>query len=85
MMQHLLTDLDMSKKETENVIDFAIKIKSSPLKYKKSLEGKTLVMLFEKPSTRTRLSFETAMTQLGGHAIYMDFINSQITRRRNIN
>ncbi|HDR53834.1 MAG TPA: ornithine carbamoyltransferase [archaeon] len=44
------------------------------------LEGRTLLMLFEKPSTRTRVSFEVAMGQLGGRTIYMDSQNSQISR-----
>jgi len=52
------------------VLDLAHKVKQSPELYRDALAHKTLLMLFAKPSLRTRLSFEVGMTQLGGHAIY---------------
>jgi ornithine carbamoyltransferase len=64
-----LTLDNLSKEELMDILDLALKIKKT--KYSKELEGKTLGMLFAKTSTRTRVSFEVAMTQLGGHAIYM--------------
>jgi len=69
-MRHFISINDLSKKEILNLIDKAIEIKKNIKKYSKVLEGKTLLMIFEKPSVRTRLSFETGMTQLGGHGIY---------------
>lgn len=61
-----------SKEEFKKVLDLAFDMKKNPSKYENALKQKTLVMWFEKPSLRTRLSFETGMTQLGGHAIYLD-------------
>ncbi len=61
----------------ESVIDSGLKIKKAPKKYSRSLEQRTLAMLFQKTSTRTRVSFETGMTKLGGHAIYMDWRSTQ--------
>lgn len=61
-----------SKEEFERVLKLALDMKKHPEKYHEALKQKTLVMWFEKPSLRTRLSFETGMTQLGGHAIYLD-------------
>ena len=73
----LLTLKDYSPREIQHLIDKAIEIKKNPKKYSKTLENKTLTMIFQKTSTRTRLSFEAGMTQLGGHAIYLDWMKTQ--------
>lgn len=61
-----------SKEQFERVLKLALDMKKTPDEYLDALKQKTLVMWFEKPSLRTRLSFEAGMTQLGGHAIYLD-------------
>jgi len=70
---HLLTLKDWASEQIEEVIDKSIEVKKNPDRYRTSLEGKSLAMIFQKTSTRTRVSFEVAMTQLGGHALYMDW------------
>jgi ornithine carbamoyltransferase len=60
---------DLSRDEVLEILDVAALIKKDPGAHRRDLEGKTLAMIFEKPSLRTRVSFETGMTQLGGHAI----------------
>ncbi|MDF1876613.1 ornithine carbamoyltransferase [Sulfurimonas sp. SAG-AH-194-L11] len=72
-MRHFLTLKDFTKEEILEIIDIAVDIKKD-LKagvYKKQLENQTLAMIFEKSSTRTRVSFETGMFQLGGHALFL--------------
>ena len=72
-MRHFLTLKDFSKEEILEIIDISLKIKKD-LKagiYNKELENQTLAMIFEKSSTRTRVSFETGMYQLGGHALFL--------------
>ena len=71
-VKHLSSDFDLNKQEVSELLNLAEEIKKNPKKFAKTLEDKTLAMYFEKTSTRTRVSFETAMTQLGGHAIYLD-------------
>ena len=78
-MKHLLGLKDLSRVEIEEIINLAQTIKKEPEKYSRSLDGKTLAMLFQKTSTRTRVSFETAMTQLGGHAQYLDWRTTNFT------
>lgn len=68
----------MSCEEIEKIVDFAIYYKNNYSKYMDSCKGKTLLMLFEKTSTRTHVSFESGFSKLGGHAIYLDYNSSNI-------
>src|SRR5690554_2553762 len=82
IMKHLLKLMDLSKDEIMEILDLATKLK----KEKKAgidhplLKGKTLGMIFSKASTRTRVSFEVAMYQLGGHALFLSARDLQIGR-----
>jgi len=71
-MNHLLSLEEWSSDQILAVLDLADAVKREPDRYASALKQKTLLMIFEKPSLRTRLSFETGMVQLGGHAIYYD-------------
>lgn len=71
-MKHLLSIKDLKRAEISTIILHALKIKRNPQRYSKSLYQKTLLMMFQAPSLRTRLSFEVAMTQMGGNAINYD-------------
>jgi len=71
-MRHLLTLKDWTPEQINEAIAMARAIKANPEKYEDALRRKTLCMIFEKPSLRTRLSFEAGMNQMGGHAIYFD-------------
>ncbi len=68
--------------ETEKLVDLAIRLKNGGQSGR--LEGRTLAMIFEKPSTRTRVSFEAGMHQLGGHAICMAPGDMQLSRGETI-
>jgi ornithine carbamoyltransferase len=78
-MKHLLSLKEVFPEFIEEIIDRAIVIKKNPEKYQDILRNKTLAMLFQKTSTRTRVSFESAMTQLGGHAQYLDWRTTNFT------
>ncbi len=69
----LLSLRDLSRQEMELIFDsaYSLKTQSKMGKFPHLLEGKTLAMLFQKTSTRTRVSFETGMVQLGGHALFL--------------
>lgn len=77
-MQRLASINDLEKKEILKIFQLADAIKQG--RYKKSLQGNTLALLFEKPSTRTRTSFESAMLRLGGSSIYLDTRTTQVSR-----
>ena len=84
MVKHLLKVSDLTRSECELIINKAVDIKKNPDKYYKALEHETLLMLFEKPSLRTRISFETGMHQLGGHAIFYSIKDSPLGVKENI-
>ncbi len=81
-MKHFLKLLDVSKEEIIELLDLADLLKSYVKEGKPHpfLQGKTLGMIFEKSSTRTRVSFETGMYQLGGHALFISAKDSQVGR-----
>ena len=81
-VRHFLSLNDLERRELERVIQRAIELKTEVRQgvVKQSLPGRVLAMIFEKSSTRTRVSFETAMAQLGGHAIYLSPTGSQMGR-----
>jgi ornithine carbamoyltransferase len=81
-IKHFLQFNDLKRDEIEYIFERASWIKSQFKAYKKywPLEDRTLVMIFEKASTRTRLSFEAGMHQLGGAAIYLNTRDSQLGR-----
>ena len=75
-MKHLIDIKDLSAKEIEELIDVAKDIMANKEKYAKKCEGKKLATLFYEPSTRTRLSFEAAMMELGGNVLGFSSANS---------
>jgi ornithine carbamoyltransferase len=82
----VLTLDELESKEINNILDFAIDLKKQQKKGKEKplLQNKTLAMIFEKPSTRTRVSFETGMFQLGGHALTLSSNDLQLSRGESI-
>ena len=82
----VLTLDELESKEINNIIDLAIDLKKEQKKGKTKplLQNKTLAMIFEKPSTRTRVSFETGMFQLGGHALTLSPNDLQLSRGESI-
>ena len=68
----LLRDLDLTDDELLYLLDLAAEVKQSPASYAHALDGKSIALLFEKPSLRTRLTFELAIKQLGGDAVFVD-------------
>jgi len=82
----LLTLAELTPKEFVNLIDYSIKLKKELKKgiNKPILKNKTLTMIFQKPSTRTRVSFEIAMYQLGGYAINLSSNDMQLSRGESV-
>ena len=68
-MRHLISPLDFSVEELDQLLQLANDIEKNPERYKKACSGKKLATLFYEPSTRTRLSFESAMLNLGGSVL----------------
>jgi len=85
-MRHFLTLLDVSADEARFILKRAAKIKRKLKEGKphRPLEGKTLAMIFDKSSTRTRVAFETGMYQLGGHALFLHSDATQLGRGETI-
>jgi len=83
-VRHFLSIADLEAAELERLLDEATALKRAPIPADAPLRGRTLAMVFEKPSLRTRLSFEIAMTQLGGHASYLSPQEVGLGRRESV-
>ena len=70
--RHFLSLKDYSRGDLEEIFALARQLKADRTAYREALRGKSLAMIFLKPSTRTRVSFEVGMYQLGGHALFLD-------------
>ncbi|MFH1722745.1 MAG: ornithine carbamoyltransferase [Candidatus Altiarchaeota archaeon] len=81
---HLLSISDFSAGDVDSLLGETAKLKSNPEKYSESLKGKTLAIFFEKPSTRTRISFDVAIYQLGGHGLTLRPNEMQLGRGETI-
>ncbi len=86
MKRDFVSIFDLNKEEIYEIFDITKKLKESQKKgiAHKILKDKTLAMVFEKPSLRTRVTFETGMTQLGGHAIYLAPTDIQLGTRETV-
>ena len=80
----LVADSDLSRNDLNAIFQTAQEIKRKPRAYAKSLEGKQLAMIFEKPSLRTRVTFEVGITSMGGHAVYLDHAKPRLGERESI-
>ena len=80
-MRHLISLKEQTKQDLLDILELAKKIKEKRSKGELTeyLKNKTMIMLFQKPSTRTRLSFEAGMTELGGHSIFLDKKTTQFS------
>lgn len=81
-MEDLISIKDLSSAQAEEIFRLASELKKEPLG--DSLRGKTVGMIFEKPSTRTRVSFETGVYQMGGHAVLLSDATVQLGKRETI-
>ena len=75
--RNIISVLDM-KDDMPELVDLAIKLKKERGNHGDPLKGKTLAMIFEKPSTRTRISFDVAISELGGHPLYIESTKMQM-------
>jgi ornithine carbamoyltransferase len=79
MTRHFLTGAELSSEELTRLIDRAVELKAAPLS-SRVLEGRSVALIFQKPSTRTRLSFEVGIDELGGHPVLLRPDELQLSR-----
>lgn len=77
---HTITSLSLE--ECKHIIAKAATIKANPSHYYKAMKNRTILMLFEKPSLRTRVSLESGMNQMGGHAIFYSIVDSPLGKMK---
>ena len=80
MARHLISIHDLTAREVAGLFRLAADVKANPGKYSTALAQKSLGMIFEKSSTRTRVSFEVGMVQMGGHALFLSSRDIQLGR-----
>jgi ornithine carbamoyltransferase len=83
-MRHYLTVDDLEPREIGQVLDLSVRLKADRALNADALTGRSVALIFEKPSTRTRVSFEVAVTELGGHALVLSSAELQLGRGETI-
>jgi ornithine carbamoyltransferase len=83
-MRHYLTVDDLEPREIGEVLDLSVRLKADRTFSADALTGRSVALIFEKPSTRTRVSFEVAVTELGGHAVVLSAAELQLGRGETI-
>ena len=76
---HLINFKELTSQDLNALVDLGVEVKHNPAKYAKAFEGKSAALIFQKTSTRTRVAFEVAMTQLGGHGLFIDWRTTNFT------
>jgi ornithine carbamoyltransferase len=84
MTSHFLTGLELNKAQALKLLSLAQTIKQQPKEFNQALAGQSIVTLFEKPSLRTRVSFDIGINRLGGHAVYLDQQNGAMGGRESV-
>ena len=82
--EDLCSIADLSSAEVRAIIKLGRDVKRNPREYRHALDGKQMVLMFEKASLRTRLAFETGINTMGGNAVFVDQINSPLGERETI-
>jgi ornithine carbamoyltransferase len=83
-VQDLIAESDLTRQDLHLIFELAANVKAAPRAYTRALQGKQLAMIFEKPSLRTRATFEVGMTSMGGFALYLDHANQHLGEREAI-
>jgi len=83
-VRDLLADQDLTRDDLKLIFDLSERVKAAPSEFSQALRGKQLAMIFEKPSLRTRATFEVGMTSLGGFALYLDHTKPRLGEREAI-
>ena len=81
---NFLADDQLTKTQIIELIELALKIKNNPADYNQALAGKSVAMIFEKPSLRTHVSFDMGINKLGGHALYLGQQNGKLGERERV-
>ena len=84
MLKDFISINDLSVYQFNHYLDLIQEMKRHPKRYHKKLKSKVLAMIFEKPSLRTRMTFEIGMLQLGGEAVYLSPSDIQLGKRESI-
>ena len=80
----LVADRDLCRQDIDLIFSLAARVKSSPVSYARALQGKQIALLFEKPSLRTRVTFEVGMTSMGGFAVILDHSKPRLGERESV-
>jgi len=84
MVRHFLSIDDVTSDELNHLLELSAKVKASPGDYSERLAGKSVAMIFEKPSARTRVSFEVGIAEMAGHPVPLQDAEMQLGRRESI-